>query len=111
LPLTGRVGRDRVSRIVVLPDYQGLGIGGRVLDVVASLRRAMGRRVNLTTSHPSMIASLTRSRNWRCVAFRKTGFQRRRDCRKRGAGSDGLSAGRAVASFECIRSCLTLSSK
>lgn len=100
LPLTGRVGRDRVSRIVVLPDYQGLGIGGRVLDAVASLRRAMGRRVNLTTSHPSMIASLGRSLNWKCVGFRKTGFQRRRDCRKRGAGSDGLSAGRAVASFE-----------
>ncbi len=90
LPLTGRVGRDRVSRIVVLPDYQGLGIGGRVLEAVARLRRVMGRRVNLTTSHPSMIASLRRSRSWKCVGFRKTGFQRRRDCGKRGAGSDGL---------------------
>ena len=67
LPLTGRAGRDRVSRIVVLPDYQGLGIGTRVLSAVADLRRAAGRRVNMTTSHPSMIAGLGRSRDWRCV--------------------------------------------
>jgi ABC-type ATPase with predicted acetyltransferase domain len=102
LPLTGRAGRDRISRIVVLPDYQGIGIGSRVLDAVASLRRARGRRVNLTTSHPSMIAALRRGRSWKCVGFRKTGFQRRRDCRQRGAGSDGLSSGRPVASFEFI---------
>ena len=61
LPLTGRAGRDRISRIVVLPDYQGLGIGTRVMAAVAELRRAAGRRVNVTTSHPSMIAGLSRS--------------------------------------------------
>ena len=64
------------------------------------LRRAMGRRVNLTTSHPSMIASLSRSRSWKCVGIPQDRFPGARDCGKRGAGSDGRSAGRAVASFE-----------
>jgi GNAT superfamily N-acetyltransferase len=36
LPLIGRRGHWRISRIVTLPDYQGVGIGMRVAEAVAS---------------------------------------------------------------------------
>lgn len=65
LPQPGRPGWRRVSRLVTLPDYQGLGIGTAVLEAVAELLRARALRTSITTSHPAMIAYLRRSVNWR----------------------------------------------
>ena len=62
LAMPGRKGRWRISRIVVLPDYQGIGVGRRMLDAVAGLYTRDGGRMNITTSHPAMIASM-RARN------------------------------------------------
>ena len=76
LPLTGRTGRDRVSRIVVLPDYQGIGIGTRVLSAVGAIRAAAGRRLGITTAHPSMISALTRGGESALRRGKKTGFSR-----------------------------------
>lgn len=55
----------RVTRLVTLPDYQGIGIGGRVNDFIASAFKSTGRPVFITTSHPSMVGSLNRSKLWR----------------------------------------------
>lgn len=87
----------RVTRLVVLPDYQGVGIGSRVLDCVAELSFASGNRVGITTSHPAMIASLRYSRHWRCRGVRAHGFARHTS--RRAAVS---SAGRPVCSFEFV---------
>ena len=40
--LIGRKNRWRISRMVTLPDYQGLGIGMAVAEAVADLHRARG---------------------------------------------------------------------
>ena len=71
--LIGRKNRWRISRIVTLPDYQGIGIGMRVAEAVAELHRAEGHRVNVTASHPALIAHCRRSPRWRAVGVRKTG--------------------------------------
>ena len=55
----------RISRLVVLPDYQGIGIGGRLLDQVAGLVAGEGSRVSISTSHPGVISHLARSETWR----------------------------------------------
>jgi hypothetical protein len=55
----------RVHRAVVLPDYQGLGLGLRINEVVGSVCRALGMRLMITTSHPALIASFARSTSWR----------------------------------------------
>ena len=95
-PLAGYAGRRRIARLVVLPDYQGVGIGSRVLDAVAGLVYAEGKRVNIVTSHPAMIRGLAASPRWRCIDVMphgraaRTGFQKRMK----------LSRGRAVVSFE-----------
>ncbi len=96
--LIGRKNRWRVSRIVTLPDYQGIGIGMSVAETVAELHRAEGNRVNVTASHPALIAHCRRSPHWRAVGVKKTGG---RNTEKFIRGYRG-SAGRAVVSFEYI---------
>lgn len=101
LPMMGRVGRDSVSRVVVLPDWQGVGVGRSLLRMVGEDRVSMGRRLNLVTSHPGMIGALNRKDNgWVCVDVTKGGSHRRPADPKKKMGRQGLSCGRAVVSFE-----------
>jgi GNAT superfamily N-acetyltransferase len=95
VPLFGKKGRRRISRIVTLPDYQGIGIGMRLCETVAALQRAEGYRVNLTASHPAVLAHCRRSPRWRAIGVRKTG--------SKGCDRYRGSAGRAVVSFEFVR--------
>jgi GNAT superfamily N-acetyltransferase len=96
--LIGQRNRWRISRIVVLPDYQGVGIGMRVLEAVAQLHKDEGHRVNATGSHPAVIAHWRRSPLWRTIAVKKTGSAsaRRFIPNYRGSG------GRAVVSVEYV---------
>ena len=61
------------SRIVTLPDYQGVGIGMAVAEAVAELHVRDGNRVNGYASHPSLIAHCRRSPRRRAIAVKKTG--------------------------------------
>ena len=96
--LLGRKGRRRISRIVTLPDYQGIGIGTAVLDAVAELHRQEGHRVNCTASHPAMIAHWRKSPRWKPIGVQKTGG--RHPTRLNRAYRS--SAGRAVVSAEYV---------
>jgi GNAT superfamily N-acetyltransferase len=96
--LIGHKGRHRVSRLVTLPDYQGLGIGMMVLEAVAEVHRGEGHRVNVTASHPALVAHCHRSPRWRTVSVKKIGSGRTAAF-ARGYRS---SAGRAVVSFEYL---------
>ena len=65
----------RGSRLVVMPEWQGAGIGMRFLDCVAQLQMdglgvLPGRKMTMQfqTSHPQLCASLRRSRRWRQVS-------------------------------------------
>ncbi|NQU26422.1 MAG: GNAT family N-acetyltransferase, partial [Candidatus Nealsonbacteria bacterium] len=95
--LLGRKGRRRISRIVTLPDYQGIGIGMSLAEWVAEKYRGRGHRINVTASHPALIAHCRRSPRWRAVGVKKTGCP---------AGATFAnyhgSAGRAVVSFEYL---------
>ena len=82
---------------MTLPDYQGIGIGMAVAEAVAELHRREGHRVNLTASHPAVLAHCRRWPQWRAVKVHKTGSGRAKAFRAyRG------SAGRAVVSFEYV---------
>jgi ABC-type ATPase involved in cell division len=60
----------RMCRLVVLPEWQGAGIGTRFLDRVAGLwlegRNRYGKPMTsiLHTSHPGLCAALRRNRRW-----------------------------------------------
>ncbi len=57
----------RITRVVTLPDYQGLGIGTRVLDSVAGRYRDDNYRVTITTSHPGLLRALNNKPEWMCT--------------------------------------------
>ena len=54
-------------RTVCLPDYQGIGIGGALVDWSASLWLGMGYRAFRRTSHPMEKLRLAKSSRWRQV--------------------------------------------
>ncbi|NMC21146.1 MAG: GNAT family N-acetyltransferase [Thermogutta sp.] len=95
-PMPGRAGVRRISRLVVLPEYQGMGIGGAFLDAVADWTARGGRRVTITAAHPAVISHCRRSPKWATTAVRKLG--------SRPGGLPGYAGswGRAVVSFRYL---------
>lgn len=57
----------REHRTVVLPDYQGVGIGIRVSEALGELLAEEGYKFRSTTSHPVFIKSRLKSSKWRLV--------------------------------------------
>src|SRR5439155_13797974 len=49
-------GMKRIQRLVTLPEFQGMGIGGKLLDIVAEGESRRGFRITVTASHPAIIA-------------------------------------------------------
>lgn len=99
LPVIAKKGHRRFTRIVTLPDYQGIGVGMRAVAAVAELHRAEGKRINVTSSHPALIRHCRRSPLWKAVNVKKTGGSRGDSAAFPGYRS---AAGRAVVSFEYL---------
>lgn len=89
----------RFTRLVTLPDYQGLGVGMAVFEAVGDLHLLDGNRITATASHPAVVGHCKRSPKWRAFNVRKTGSTHRHMIEKyRG------STGRSVVSFEYLGS-------
>lgn len=97
LPTIARKGRRRFTRIVTLPDFQGVGVGGRLLAGVATIERDEGYRMSLTSSHPAMINHCRRSPDWQPVGLKRAGAAKNRS---KVFSRYKASAGRVVVSFE-----------
>ena len=85
----------RIHRWVCLPDYQGVGIGGALVDFIASVFRVTRKRVLITSSHPAVVTSLAKSLSWhmmRAPALRRGGGTTIRSIRQSFA-TDRLTAG------------------
>lgn len=99
LPVIAKRNHRRFTRIVTLPDFQGLGIGMRAVAAVAELHRAEGHRINVTSSHPALIRHCVRSPLWKAVNVKKTGAS---PAASKGFPNYHSSAGRSVVSFEYV---------
>lgn len=87
----------RISRVVTLPDYQGIGVGMRVAEAVANVHCDEGKRVSITASHPAVLAHCRRSKRWRTSRVNWcSGRQSARPGAYRGA------LGRATVSFHYV---------
>ncbi len=97
IPLLGARGHWRITRLVTLPDFQGIGIGLRVAEAVAAAYAVRGLRMNIAGSHPAVIGHCRRSPHWRTVSVRAP--------KKPGRHVDPtyhLPNNRAVVSFEYV---------
>lgn len=57
-------GKKRVHRLVVLPDYQGIGIGTAFISEIGRIISERGYELNLTTTTPALVPALTKSPEW-----------------------------------------------
>lgn len=62
-----RKGWKRVHRLVVLPDYQGIGIGTKFINEVTKHYADEGWNINLTTTTPALVHALARDKKWALV--------------------------------------------
>lgn len=95
----------RIHRLVVLPDYQGLGLGAHAFpNALGSVVRALGNRLFVSTSHPALIRAWAKSREWNMRT--RLGFVAKQGGNKstiKGlAASGSANQGRRVASFEYV---------
>lgn len=54
-----------IGRIVIIPEFQGFGIGMKLMKVVASMYK--GNRIRITTSLKPFMVALNKSKSWKCV--------------------------------------------
>lgn len=62
----------KVHRLVVLPDYQGIGLGKIIMNFVAKLLKKRNLRLGITTSQPSLNYSLKLDKNWKLIRIGRT---------------------------------------
>jgi GNAT superfamily N-acetyltransferase len=82
----------KVHRLVILPDYQGAGIGLTLLNEIGKVYKNRNDRFNIVTSAPSLINALKKSSKWACTHIG-------RNAPHKGDVSSG-SENRIIASFE-----------
>jgi len=59
---------DRVTRLVVLPDYQGIGVGKRLLNFIAQLYTSQTKiPFYILTSNPQIMRG--KMKNWKITRF------------------------------------------
>ena len=91
-----------VSRVVTLPDWQGLGIAFVLMETVSAAYAAVGKRTHTYPAHPSLIRSFDRSPSWAMIT--KPGFsmsQRGGTDKGRRAMSSGVLPGWNAGSRPC----------
>lgn len=56
-----------LSRLVTLPDYQGLGLAFVLTDTLGSAFAALGRRMHTYPAHPALMRAFDKSQNWQLI--------------------------------------------
>jgi ABC-type Mn2+/Zn2+ transport system ATPase subunit/GNAT superfamily N-acetyltransferase len=90
------------SRLVTLPDFQGLGLSMALIDKVAAAYGAVGKRVHTYPAHPSLIRTFDRSPVW-SLSARPGRFSNTNNAKgKRTTKLLGHFGGRPNAVFEYV---------
>lgn len=56
-----------ISRVVTLPDFQGLGVAFVLMDAIGSAMRTLKQKLNMYPAHPSFIRSFDKSPKWALI--------------------------------------------
>jgi len=91
----------KVHRLVILPDYQGAGIGLKLLNEVGKFYKKDKWRFNIVTSAPSLINALKKSNQWACTHYGRN-TPHKGDLKSNVENFTSGSENRVTASFELI---------
>lgn len=59
----------RVSRMVILPEYQGIGLGYKFLCSIARKYKDEGYDFSIVTSAKNLMFKLNKSSDWVCIRY------------------------------------------
>jgi GNAT superfamily N-acetyltransferase len=90
----------RIHRIVVKPDYQGIGLGTKFMSEVAKKYKNNKMRVTLVTSSPAFIHGLQFNKNW--IMTRKPGRIQKLGNHSYNEMEKSNSSQRLTATFEFV---------
>ena len=60
----GKNAIKRITRLVILPDYQGIGLGTKLLDFMGNYLKAKGYMCSINTTAKNLIFALRKSQKW-----------------------------------------------
>lgn len=89
----------KAHRVVVLPDFQGMGIGMIMMNKVGDILHDEGFEFAITTSNPALIFSMKNSKDWECTHFGRMGTGSERGVMQNKHVKGSTSAQRCTASF------------
>jgi hypothetical protein len=110
MPLVGHSGVCREHRTVVLPDFQGVGIGNALSEWLGAHLKSWGIRFTSVTSHPAMIRHGVNSTKWRLKRFGHLRAHERKVLQKIGMLADTSSSSKLTATFEYVGPLLCITS-
>lgn len=62
----------RCSRLVILPDYQGIGLGYKFLNIIAEFYVKQGYDFSIVTSAKNFIMKLQSSEKWKMIRLNRS---------------------------------------
>lgn len=89
----------QAHRVVVLPDYQGIGIGGTQMETTAQILAKEGKVAIITTSNRAMVQALAKKKNWTCTFIGRHNTKSRSGYRHIAGRLNGTCCVRTTASF------------
>ncbi|MDD1770017.1 MAG: hypothetical protein LUO79_02930 [Methanomassiliicoccales archaeon] len=97
---------ERISRVVTLPDWQGLGLAMILVGKLGAAFRGVGRRLRNYPAHPAFVRSHAKSPEWRMVVA--PGAHNNARSGKNGFRAKGATTvgGRPCAVFEYVGAAL-----
>lgn len=86
----------KVHRLVILPDYQGLGLGVLFLNHIAAMYKYP---FSITTSQPALIHALAKNNKWICINNTKNTRDKKQKGRLGARLNKSISSKRIISTF------------
>jgi len=91
----------KISRIVVLPEWQGVGVAIKFMEAIGDIYASKGFSFSITTSLKALCLTLQKSASWKCYRFGRVSSGSGKIHNKQVKGS--TSHDRLTGSFAYIR--------
>lgn len=67
----GKHATKRITRLVILPDYQGIGLGTKLLNFMGKYLKEKGHMCSINTTAKNLIFALSKSKKWSMRSYSK----------------------------------------
>jgi len=88
-----------IGRIVIVPEFQGFGVGIKFINEITNLYKN-NNRVRITTSLKPFIEALKKRDEWKCVRFGRVGNLGKSSAIRSKGERSSVSKDRITATFQ-----------